>query len=198
MNKQKIIIIDYGAGNLKSAANMLDYLGADYEITDDASKIKKADRIIFPGQGHFAQAADNLKKKGLDEAIKEVCFAGRPFLGICIGLQILFEESEEAPNAKGLGIFKGGVKKFQGVKTPQTGWSRIVPVIENSNIPEGYYYFVNSYYAVPKDKSIISAIGEYGIKYCAAVQKDNITAVQFHPEKSAENGAAFFRNLLKQ
>ncbi len=192
----KTIIVDYNSGNLRSAANMLAFLNVPFEISSDIKTILKAGRIIFPGQGHFAQAVNNLKNKGLDEAIKECLNAGIPFLGICIGLQILFETSEEAPEAKGLGIFKGHVKKFASGRIPQIGWNKVIPAGIDKNTDNDYFYFVNSYYAEPEDKSIISTFCDYGIKFCSSIKKNNITAVQFHPEKSAQSGLKFFRNWL--
>lgn len=190
----KTVIVDYESGNLRSVANMLGYLDVPYEITSDGNKILNADRIIFPGQGHFAQAMSNLQKKGLIDVIKESCKKGIPFLGICIGLQILFERSEEAPSVKGLGIFKGEVKKFNCLKVPQIGWSKVKSVNSNKFILNDYFYFVNSYYVKPDDSSIINATSNYNGEYCCSVQKSNIMAVQFHPEKSANAGLTFFRN----
>jgi len=193
----KTVIVDYEAGNLRSVANMLSFLNVPFEITSDKDKILKAEKIIFPGQGHFAQAMNNLEKKGLVPVIKECCSKRTPFLGICIGLQILFERSEEAPDVDGLGILKGEVRKFTEGKVPQIGWNKVVPAPANKFIPEDYFYYVNSYYVVPEDKSIISAYTDYNGKFCAAVQSENITAVQFHPEKSSDAGMTFFKNWIK-
>lgn len=193
----KTVIVDYEAGNLRSVANMLTFLNTPFEITSDKDKILNADRIIFPGQGHFEQAMNNLDKKGLIPVIKECCSKDIPFLGICIGLQILFEKSEEAPNVKGLGIFKGEVKRFTQGKIPQIGWNNIVPTSIDKNLVEDYFYFVNSYYVIPEDKSIISSYCNYHGDFCASVKKNNVTAVQFHPEKSANAGLKFFQNWLK-
>ena len=192
----KTIIVDYDAGNLKSVANMLSFLNVPFEITSDKDKILNAKRIIFPGQGHFAQAMGNLEKKGLVPVIKECCNKGIPFLGICIGLQILFEKSEEAPNVQGLGILKGEVKKFTQGKIPQIGWNKVKPTKANTYLTEDYFYYVNSYYVVPTEENIISAYTDYNGEFCASVQKDNITAVQFHPEKSSEAGLKFFKNWI--
>ena len=194
----KTVIVDYEAGNLRSVANMLTFLDVPFEITSDKDKILNAEKIIFPGQGHFAQAMSNLEKKGLIPVIKECCSKGTPFLGICIGLQILFEKSEEAPNVQGLGIFKGEVKKFTQGKIPQIGWNKVVPTENNSFIEENYFYYVNSYYVVPEDKNIISAYTDYNGKFCASVQSGNVTAVQVHPEKSSEAGLKFFKNWINQ
>ena len=193
----KVVIVDYEAGNLRSVANMLTFLNVPFIITSDKKEILSAKKIIFPGQGHFAQAMSNLERKGLVPVIKECCQKGIPFLGICIGLQILFENSEEAPNVNGLGIFQGEVKRFTKGKIPQIGWNKVIPTQNNIYISEGYFYYVNSYYVVPKNENIISAYTDYNGKFCAAVQKENITAVQFHPEKSAKAGLEFFNNWLK-
>ena len=192
----KILIIDYGAGNVKSLGNMLEFLGYAYEITDDREKILKAKKIIFPGQGHFEQAMNKLNDKNLPCTIKQAIDNGADFLGICLGLQVLFEKSEEAPNVEGLGIFKGEVKKFQTGKTPQIGWNEIKTTKANTYLDDDYFYFVNSYYVVPEDKNIISSITNYHIDFCSSVQKDNVCAVQFHPEKSSEAGIKFFKKWL--
>ena len=190
----KVVVVDYDAGNLRSVANMLTFLNTPYEITSDKDTILKAKKIIFPGQGHFAQAMDNLKKKGLIEVIKTACEKGTPFLGICIGLQILFEKSEEAPDTKGLGIFKGEVKKFTRGKIPQIGWNSIKTTKANSFLEDDYFYFVNSYYVVPKNREIISSVCDYNGEFCASVQKDNLIAVQFHPEKAHKQGPSFLKS----
>lgn len=192
----KIIIIDYGAGNVKSLGNMLEFLGCEYEITDDREKILNAKKIIFPGQGHFEQAMNKLNAKNLPEVIRKSIDSGANFLGICLGLQVLFEKSEEAPNVEGLGIFKGEVKKFHEGKIPQIGWNNIKTTQANTYLQDDYFYFVNSYYVVPEDKSIISSITNYHIDFCSSVQKNNICAVQFHPEKSSEAGMKFFKKWL--
>lgn len=194
----KTVIVDYEAGNLRSIANMLTFLEVPFEITSDKDKIIKAERIIFPGQGHFGQAMNNLEKKGLVGAIRQACDKGIPFLGICIGLQILFEKSEEAQGVSGLGILEGEVKRFKVGKIPQIGWNKVIPTENNSFIKEDYFYYVNSYYVQPKSTDIISAYTDYNGKFCAAVEKKNIAAVQFHPEKSSNAGLNFFKNWLNK
>lgn len=192
-----IVIIDYEAGNLKSICNMLEFLGEEYLISSDASVIENADKIIFPGQGHFAQAMKNLENKNLIEPIKNAISKGKKFLGICLGLQVLFEKSEEAPNVNGLGIIKGEVKKFQIGKTPQIGWNEIKTTNNNSYLSDKFFYFVNSYYVVPEAKSVISSICNYHIDFVASIEQENVTAVQFHPEKSTDAGVEFFKKWLK-
>jgi imidazole glycerol phosphate synthase glutamine amidotransferase subunit len=188
-----ITIIDYEAGNLKSICNMLDFLGEKYVISSDPKEIESAKTIIFPGQGHFAQAMKNLSLKNLVEPIKFAIENGAKFLGICLGLQVLFEKSEEAPGVEGLGIIKGEVKKFTSGKIPQIGWNKIQTTENNSYLSDDYFYFVNSYYVVPEDKTVVSAFCSYNIDFAASIEYKNLTAVQFHPEKSSEAGINFFK-----
>ncbi len=197
MEKTKVAIIDYGAGNVRSLGNMLTFLDVPYVITDDKTAIKSADRIIFPGQGHFAQAISKLKSKDMISFIQDIVSEGKAFLGICLGLQVLFEKSEEAPGVEGLSVFKGEVKKFKIGKTPQIGWNKIQTTKNNSYLSNDYFYFVNSYYVCPENKDIISSSANYNIDFCASVEYKNITAVQFHPEKSSNAGIKFFKNWLK-
>lgn len=194
-----LIITDYKAGNVKSIANMLDSFNAEYKISSDKDEILSADAIIFPGQGHFGQAMEKLNESGLKEAIIEAATVKKiKFLGICLGLQILFEKSEEAPNVEGLSILKGEVKKFHTDKIPQIGWNNITTTDNNSFLTDDYFYFVNSYYVLPKDKNIVSSYCNYGTDFCASVEFENITAVQFHPEKSSDAGKDFFKKWLKK
>ena len=200
LKKNNIVIINYNSGNIKSLGNMINYLGYDYTVSNSKEEILNADKLLFPGQGHFEQAMNNLEKSGLIETIKQAIDKGIDFLGICLGLQILFEKSEEAPNKNGLGILKGEVKKFdiaKSKKIPQIGWNKIKTTSNNSYLDDDYFYFVNSYYVKPKDENIISSLAYYGIEFCASVQKDNICAVQFHPEKSSTSGINFFRKWIE-
>lgn len=193
-----ITIIDYEAGNLKSICNMLDFLGSQYIISSNPKEIEQSKQIIFPGQGHFAQAMKNLENKNLIEPIKIAIANNAKFLGICLGLQILFEKSDEAPDLKGLGIIKGGVKKFTQGKIPQIGWNKIKTTPNNSYLEDDYFYFVNSYYVIPEDKNVISSICNYNIDFVASIEYKNLTAVQFHPEKSSETGIKFFKKWLME
>lgn len=193
-----ITIIDYEAGNLKSICNMLQFLQEDYKISSDPEEIEKAQRIIFPGQGHFAQAMKNLENKQLITPIKTAIKNDSKFLGICLGLQVLFESSEEAPNIEGLGIIKGQVKKFTQGKIPQIGWNKIKITSNNSCLEDDYFYFVNSYYVAPEDKNVISSTCDYNIEFTASIEYKNLIAVQFHPEKSSEAGVRFFQKWLNK
>lgn len=195
--KNKVVIINYNSGNIKSLGNMLSYMGCDYILSNKKEDILSANKLLFPGQGHFAQAMENLEKSGLIDTIKTSINNGVDFLGICLGLQILFEKSEEAPNVEGLGIIKGEVKKFKIGKTPQIGWNKITTTSNNSFLADDYFYFVNSYYVEPKDEKIVSSYTNYEIKFCSSIQKDNLCAVQFHPEKSSSAGINFFKKWLE-
>ncbi len=197
-----IAIIDYGAGNLHSVKNALDFLGADSIITGDKEEILGADKVILPGVGSFGDAMVSLTKSGLDEVVKEVAKKGTPLLGICLGLQLLFEESEETPNIKGLGIFKGKSVRIPdtGLKIPHMGWNNIT-ITKDSKIlgdtqNSPYVYFVHSYYIDTPQKDIISAYTEYGARLDIAVEKDNVFATQFHPEKSSDAGMQILRNFI--
>lgn len=193
-----IVIVDYGAGNVKSISNILDSLNAEYKISSNSEEILSAEAVIFPGQGHFGQAINNLEQKGLKDTIIKVIKENKTkFLGICLGLQILFEESEEAPNCVGLSVLKGKVKKFPPGKIPQIGWNNIETTNNNSFLEDDYFYFVNSFYVEPQEESVIASYCEYnGVRFCSSVQKENITAVQFHPEKSADAGKSFFEKWI--
>lgn len=196
-----IAIIDYGAGNLKSVKNALDSLEIDSTITDNPKKIMNADKLILPGDGSFGFLMDSLKKKKLIGPIKNFIKSGKPFLGICLGLQALFEESEESPGVKGLCVLKGKVIKFQKGKIPQIGWNKIKTTkkisFEKNFFEKGYVYFVNSYYAVPKDKTIIASLADYGVKFPSLIRCKNITAMQFHPERSGKFGIELLKRWLQ-
>jgi glutamine amidotransferase len=191
-----ITIIDYEAGNLKSICNMLDFLNEKYIISSDPKEIESAKSLIFPGQGHFTQAMKNLEDKNLITPIKKAIENNAKFLGICLGLQVLFEKSEESSDVDGLGIIKGEVKKFTQGKIPQIGWNKIKTTKNNSYLEGDYFYFVNSYYVVPEDENVISSTCDYGIEFCASIEYKNLTAVQFHPEKSSDAGVNFFKKWL--
>ena len=198
-----IAIIDYGAGNLHSVKNALDFLGADNIVTGNKEEILSADKVILPGVGAFGDAMKCLEESGLTKTVKAVAESGKPFLGICLGLHLLFEESEESPNVKGLGIFKGKIVKIPdngSLKIPHMGWNNI-HITKDSKIlknigSEPYVYFVHSYYVEAEDSSVVSAYTEYGQRLDIAVERDNVFATQFHPEKSGDTGMEILKNFI--
>lgn len=195
-----IVIIDYGVGNLASVKNALDKLGAKGVISNNPEIIKKAKALILPGVGAAGQGMKNLKKLGLNKIIVEEIKKGKPFLGICLGMQLLFEKSEEG-NVKCLGILKGSVKKFKKMKKiPQIGWNQLkvtkkIKFLEG--IDDNYFYYVNSYYCLPKDKEVTVGTTSYGEEFVGVVAKDNVFGVQFHPEKSGPVGFGLLENFVK-
>ena len=197
-----IAIIDYGAGNLQSVKKALDFIGAESVITDNIETINACDKILLPGVGSFGDAMDSMTQKDLVDTVKQNAMSGKPFLGICLGLQLLFEESEESPGVKGLGIFKGKIKKFSpdmGLKIPHIGWNSLEIKQKDTlfkGIPENsYVYFVHSYYLHAEDENEIATVTNYGIDFHSAVGKNNIFATQFHPEKSGDVGLQILRNF---
>ena len=189
-----IAIFDYGAGNLRSVENTLDAIEAKYSIVRDAAGLEQASKIILPGVGHFGQLLRSLDALGVRETFKQRIAAGVPFLGICLGLQALFEGSDEAPELDGLAVFPGRVRRFpQNLRVPQMGWNRLQPRPDRRLLvdagDEPYVYFANSYY--------VPAECEYGgVALTAAIERDNVFAVQFHPEKSSAVGQQIVRNFL--
>ncbi len=197
-----IAIVDYGIGNLASVQKAFVKIGADAQVISDAQTIASADRVVLPGVGAFGKAAEHLAENGLVEPLRKAISDGKPFLGICLGMQLLFETSEEAPGVKGLGLFKGNVKRFEGVsKVPQIGWNEVRQAKSSllfASIPESaFFYFVHSYYVVPRNSATVLAFADYGGEYAVAVGKDNVWGVQFHPEKSQAWGLALLKNFAK-
>ena len=199
-----IAIIDYGAGNLRSVRNALDFLGCRNTIAASAREILSADGVILPGVGAFGAAMDEIKRRGLGGVIRDAAAGGRPFLGICAGMQLLFDYSEESPGADGLSILPGGVKRFQtdgGLKVPHMGWNSIKADKKSRLLGgmkgEPYMYFVHSYYVQADDRADVSATAEYGITFDVAVEKGNIFGVQFHPEKSGGAGMSILRRFIE-
>lgn len=195
-----IALLDYGAGNVGSVLKAVDYLGYSAEAVDRPKLMESAAKIIFPGQGHFGQMMAALEERGLLEPLREMLGAGRPFLGICLGLQALYEGSEEAPEVRGLGILPGRVKRFEGVfKIPHVGWSQL-ELHRGSKLlagvpPASFVYFCHSYYGPVTGQSV--ATTEYGQTFAAAVEMGPVWAVQFHPEKSSEVGLRVLKNFLE-
>ena len=197
----KIAIIDYGMGNLHSAAKALEKVGAQVVVTRDPAEVLRADKVVLPGVGAFGDCMKNLNERELAPVIHEVIAAGKPFLGICVGLQLLFEGSEEDPGVEGLGIFKGLVRKIvaPGLKIPHMGWNnleyRTASPLFQGLPPSAYVYFVHSYHAVPTDETCITAVTDYGGPVTAAVGRGLVQAVQFHPEKSSAVGLKILANF---
>ena len=190
-----ITIIDIGTGNLASVKNALTYFSYPAIITSDPTKIRNSERVILPGVGNFGFVMKQLEKRNLIDILRGIFESNIPFLGICVGLQILFENSAESPDVAGLGRFKGKIIPFKKGKIPQIGWNQINPK-ENTSFKTGYAYFVNSYYAEPQNLDIIKAETDYYVKFPSIIQQNQITAVQFHPEKSSQFGLQFLQGWL--
>ena len=203
-------VIDYGAGNLGSVMNALKRLSTPARFVSGPEELNASsspfEKIIFPGDGHFATEMASLNKSGYTDAIKEWIKADKPFLGICIGLQLLFDSSEEAPavdgkEIKGLCVIPGTVRRFPGRKVPQIGWNQTEAKKEsklfNGLRDNSFFYYIHSYYADPADNNVTAAQTDYYVKYCCAVERGALAAVQFHPEKSGETGIALLKNFLE-
>ncbi|MCC8073850.1 MAG: imidazole glycerol phosphate synthase subunit HisH [Clostridiales bacterium] len=199
-----IAIIDYGAGNLSSVQKALTFLGAESKITRDKNEIMSASHVILPGVGSFGDAMSSMRERGLVDTVKQAA-SEKPFLGICLGLQLLFESSEESPGVQGLGLLKGEIAeipKNMGLKVPHIGWNSI-KINQKSGIFEdidddSYFYFVHSFYLKNADSDVVAATADYGVKIQCAVQKENLCATQFHPEKSSGIGLKLLQNFLKR
>lgn len=203
-----VAVIDYGAGNIKSVMNAMSALGEESVLTADPAVIESADHVILPGVGAFGDAMDRIREAGLEETIHKVCDRGTPFLGICLGLQLLFESSEESPGAVGLGILPGRILRIPELvpgetiarKVPEIGWNNLTYPRAGrlfKDVPEdSYVYFVHSYYLHADDPSIVTATTQYGVTVEASVERGNVFACQFHPEKSERVGMQILRNFL--
>lgn len=198
-----IALIDYDAGNTRSVEKALNFLGEESLLTRDREALLQADKVILPGVGNFGEAMETLNRYGLISVIHEIVEKKTPFLGICLGLQLLFEESQEAPGIPGLGILKGKILKIpagEGLKIPHMGWNSLELKNQGrlfAGIPEGaYVYFVHSYYLRAQERDIVKASARYGVEIDASVEKDNVFACQFHPEKSSGIGLAILKNFV--
>ncbi len=201
MAKTTVAIVDYDAGNLRSVQKALEKFGARAEITSSAAVIEAADAVVVPGQGACDSSMRNLRERELVDPIRDSIASGRPFLGVCLGLQLLLDASDEGEEPC-LGIARGRCRRLPGgQKIPHMGWNQVVwrkqhPFFEG--VPNGsHFYFVHSYYADPEDSSIIAAATDYGVEFCSAVAWDSVAAVQFHPEKSGSIGLKIYENFVR-
>lgn len=200
-----IAVLDYNAGNIASVCKAFKYIGKKTQVTRDSKIIERADALVIPGVGSMGNAMDNLMEYGLDYAVKEFAYSGKAVLGICLGMQILFEYSDEGikdneKNSKGLGILEGRVLRFSPslpVKIPHMGWNKICGTKDSILKENSDVYFVHSYYAKPFDESIITSFAFHGERFTSSVRKDNIRAMQFHPEKSGEEGINILKKWVK-
>lgn len=202
-----IAIVDTGSGNLRSVAKALAHVGGAPTITSDPELVRRADRVVVPGQGAFGAFVRGMHDRGLEAALREVIAGGRPFLGICLGLQVLFDESEEQGPVPGLGVLPGRVLRFRpaspACKVPHMGWNQVQragagpdPLL--AGIPDGtWFYFVHSYYAAPARAADVALTCEYEVSFAAAVRRDNVFACQFHPEKSQAAGLRLLANFVE-
>ena len=200
-----IAVIDYGAGNLQSVVKALDYIDCKTLVTNKTEEILNCEAALLPGVGSFKDAMDCMNNTGATEAVNQFIATGKPFLGICLGLQLLFGSSDESPGAKGLGLLEGSITRIPDLdgtlKIPHMGWNSLY-IRKHDGLFKGiegnpYVYFVHSYFLKAKDESIVSARTEYGTQIDASVQKDNIYATQFHPEKSGQVGLQILRNFAE-
>ncbi len=200
-----IAIIDYGMGNIHSVKKALEFMGAQTLLTNKPQEIKKCEKLVLPGVGAFGDAMEELQKQDLVSAIKDDINRKKIFLGICLGMQLLFESSEESPDVRGLGIFKGKVKKFaprEGLKVPHMGWNQLrkdtseCPLLKDVE-DNAFVYFCHSYYPAPQEPEVSAAVTDYGEDFTSMVWKDNVYGAQFHPEKSQAVGLDILRNFVK-
>ena len=199
----KVGIVDYGRGNIRSVENAFLAIGADTVLVTRPEQLQDITHLVLPGQGEFGDCAANLKKQGMFEAIREWTAKDKPYLGICVGYQLIFEKSLESPSAEGLALLPGTVKRFPdvGLKIPHMGWNSISPSHPGDalwkDMPANpFFYFVHSYYPEPSDTEHIAASCDYAVSFAAAVRRGNLIATQFHPEKSQHNGLQLLRNFL--
>jgi imidazole glycerol phosphate synthase glutamine amidotransferase subunit len=195
-----IAIIDYGAGNLKSVKKAFDYLNVKSQVISNSEQLTYAERVVLPGVGAFGAAVDKLQESGFYDSIQDWLKANRPFLGICLGMQLLFETSSESPSVKGLSVFEGENLRFNSGKVPQIGWNQ-VQIKKPSRLVDGitegsFFYFLHGYYIAPANQDLVTATTEYGISYPSVIEKGNIHAVQFHPEKSGDIGLKLLNNWV--
>jgi imidazole glycerol-phosphate synthase subunit HisH len=197
-----VAVVDYDAGNTLSVTRALEKVGARVELTPDPDRVLAADAVVLPGVGAFGDCVRKLHERGMDEACMDVYRSGKPFLGVCVALQVFFDGSEESPGVEGLGIFPGKVVRFEGngLKVPHMGWNELA-VSRPHSVLDGLsgedFYFVHSYYPEPAEPSDLLGESDYGVRFCAAAGRENLVAVQFHPEKSSRAGLQLYENFLR-
>ena len=196
-----VAVVDYDAGNTLSVTRALEKVGARVNLTPDPEEVVAADAVVLPGVGAFGDCMRKLRERGMDEACLETYRAGKPFLGVCVGLQVLFERSEESPGVEGLGLLPGEIARFdvEGLKVPHMGWNELEVVRPHpvlGGLGSEAFYFVHSYHPQPEEPADLLGVTDYGGPFCAAAGRGNLVAVQFHPEKSSRAGLALYENFL--
>lgn len=199
----RLYVIDYGSGNLRSVQKAFEHVGVEAEVGSDPERVRRASGLVLPGVGAFGPAMVELERRGLVEPIKERVEAGVPFLGVCLGLQLLFEQSQENPGVAGLGLLRGDVRLLPaGVKVPHIGWNQIEAMAESDlleGIPDGSaFYFVHSYVVVPTRPADVLTVTDYGVTFTSGIEFENVAAFQFHPEKSSTLGLRLYRNFARR
>jgi glutamine amidotransferase len=200
---QPISIIDYGVGNLGSVARAFRRLGVAIQLTSEPDTIRRSRRLVLPGVGHFGESMTNLRQRGLEGPLHEAVRNGASLLGICVGFQMLFDSSEEAPGVEGLGFLPGKVKRFPGnLQVPHIGWNQL-ELSQRNGLLEGikngdYFYFLHSYYIQPDSPDVVHASTDYGVTFCSVGERENIAGIQFHPEKSQDLGLMVLRNFFER
>lgn len=197
-----IAIIDYGAGNIRSIEKALEHVGATVQVTDDHAVVANAQAVVLPGVGSGRAAMERMVEHGLDGAIREATQQGKPFLGICLGMQLLADHHAEG-EVDGLGLFRGEVRRIpNGPKIPHMGWNQVTPLRQDAPIfddiaPDAYFYFAHSYYVEPQDQQGVAAVTDYGSPYCSVIVAEHIWGTQFHPEKSGAVGLQMLKNFVR-
>ena len=197
-----IAIIDYGAGNIHSIEKALEYAGATVQVTDEPAVVAKAQAVVLPGVGSGGAAMARMTERGLDDAIRQATQQGKPFLGICLGMQLLAEHHAEG-EVNGLGLFRGEVRRIpHGPKIPHMGWNQVMPLHPDLPIfadiaPNAYFYFVHSYYVEPQDQQGVAAVTDYGSPFCSVIATEQVWGTQFHPEKSGTIGLQLLKNFVR-
>jgi imidazole glycerol-phosphate synthase subunit HisH len=196
-----VAVIDYDAGNTLSVTRALEKVGAHVDLTADPDRLQTADAVVLPGVGAFGDCMKKLRERGMDTACREAFRSGKPFLGVCVALQVIFDDSEESPGAEGLSLLPGSVRRFKvgNLKVPHMGWNEL-RLVRRHPVLDGLdgeaFYFVHSYYPAPAEAADLVGETEYGVRFCAAAGRENLVAVQFHPEKSSRAGLRLYENFL--